>query len=253
MVGFWVQRIGVMVKSPETQMLQPMHSRMSSSRPSSIFFGRKGSAMEGRAAPMKSRMPRLIWETMLSGEVKRPTPTTGLEVSRLTKAVKGSCEPSALKREVVESFDQRAEIDVPEIGQLGQQGHHVATLGVAGDSAIAQQFVGGEAHRDGAGIAHRLLRLLDDLAEQAHPVFEAAAIFVDPVVAPALQEMHRQRQIVAGVAVDDVETGLPGAQRRLAMPAPIRRGYPACPWRAPAPGNRCSPAGAMGPMGAMRL
>ena len=83
-----------------------MHSRMSSSRPSSIFRGRKGSAMEGRAAPMKSRMPRRIWATMLSGEVKRPTPTTGLEVTRLTKAVKGSCEPSVLKREVVESFDQ---------------------------------------------------------------------------------------------------------------------------------------------------
>jgi hypothetical protein len=31
---------------------------------------------------MKSRMPRRIWATMLSGEVKRPTPTTGLEVTR---------------------------------------------------------------------------------------------------------------------------------------------------------------------------
>ncbi len=35
-------------------MLQPMHSRMSSMRPSSILFGRNGSAIEGRAAPMKS-------------------------------------------------------------------------------------------------------------------------------------------------------------------------------------------------------
>jgi hypothetical protein len=46
MVGFWVQRIGAETSSPVTQMLQPMHSRMSSMRPSSIFFGRKGSAME---------------------------------------------------------------------------------------------------------------------------------------------------------------------------------------------------------------
>ena len=48
------------MKSPVTQMLQPMHSRMSSTRPSSIFFGRNGSAIEGRAAPIRSMMPRLI-------------------------------------------------------------------------------------------------------------------------------------------------------------------------------------------------
>ena len=79
-----------MVMSPETQMLQPMHSRMSSMRPSSIFFGRKGSAIDGRAAPMKSRMPRWIWRTIVSGEVKRPTPTTGLVVSCFTQAMNSS-------------------------------------------------------------------------------------------------------------------------------------------------------------------
>ncbi len=87
MAGFWVQRIGEDVRSPEMQMLQPMHSRMSSDRPSAILFGRKGSAIEGRAAPIRSSTPRAIWETMVSGEVKRPTPTTGFVVSRLTKAV----------------------------------------------------------------------------------------------------------------------------------------------------------------------
>ncbi len=67
-------------------MLQPMHSRMSSKRPSSIFLGRKGSAIEGRAAPIISSTPRSICETITSGEVKRPTPTTGLVVSFFTKA-----------------------------------------------------------------------------------------------------------------------------------------------------------------------
>ena len=56
MVGFCVQRIGDIVKSPETQMLHPMHSRMSSSRPSSILRGRNGSAIDGRAAPIRSRI-----------------------------------------------------------------------------------------------------------------------------------------------------------------------------------------------------
>ena len=61
-------------------MLQPMHSRMSSSLPVSIFFGRKGSAMEGRAAPMRSSTPRFTCDTIASGEVNLPTPTTGFEV-----------------------------------------------------------------------------------------------------------------------------------------------------------------------------
>ena len=49
-----------------------------------ILFGKKGSAIEGRAAPMKSTMPRLTCDTMVSGEVKRPTVTTGLLVIDLT-------------------------------------------------------------------------------------------------------------------------------------------------------------------------
>ena len=67
-------------------MLQPMHSRMSSSRPSSIFFGRKGSEMEGRAAPMRSSTPRRICDTIASGEVNRPTPTTGFVVISFANA-----------------------------------------------------------------------------------------------------------------------------------------------------------------------
>ena len=89
-----MQRTGTPSCQLEMQMLQPMHSRISSSRPSRIFFGRNGSAIDGRAPPMKSRMPRRICETMVSGEVKRPTPTTGLLVSVLTKSITGSWLPS---------------------------------------------------------------------------------------------------------------------------------------------------------------
>src|SRR5690625_1851780 len=74
----WVQRMGDMVKSPVTQMLHPIHSLMSSSRPSLILLGKNGSAIEGRAAPIRSKTPDWIWRTISSGEVNRPTPTTGL-------------------------------------------------------------------------------------------------------------------------------------------------------------------------------
>ena len=84
MVGFWVQRIGTDLGSLATQMLQPMHSRMDSSRPSRTLRGRCGSAIEGRAAPIRSRTPRRTAETIASGEVYRPTPTTGLVVQDFT-------------------------------------------------------------------------------------------------------------------------------------------------------------------------
>ena len=103
MLGFWVQRIGVAVESPVTQMLQPMHSRMSSQRPSSIFLGRKGSAIDGRAAPIMSSTPSRTIRTIVSGEVNRPTPTTGLVVSGLSPRTYSSCAPSSAKREVIES------------------------------------------------------------------------------------------------------------------------------------------------------
>ena len=98
-VGFWVQRLIDMVMSPTMQMLQPMHSRMSSTRPSSILRGRKGSAIEGRAQPMKSSVLVRSIFAITSGEVKRPTPTTGLSVRDLMPVTSSYCAASSLNRE----------------------------------------------------------------------------------------------------------------------------------------------------------
>ncbi len=57
MLGFCVHRMGDMVRSPDTHMLQPMHSRISSGWPDWILFGRKGSAIDGLAAPIRSNTP----------------------------------------------------------------------------------------------------------------------------------------------------------------------------------------------------
>ena len=77
--AFWVHQIGpAPISHRETQTLQPMHSRMSSKRPSSIFFGRNGSAIDGRAAPMMSHCPDVMASTITSGSVNRPTLTHGL-------------------------------------------------------------------------------------------------------------------------------------------------------------------------------
>ena len=80
-------------------MLQPIHSRISSNLPSSIFFGRKGSAIDGRAAPIKSTIPSLICANIVSGDVKRPTVTTGLDVSFLIPLTYGVNAASLVKRD----------------------------------------------------------------------------------------------------------------------------------------------------------
>jgi hypothetical protein len=58
---------GPPISQREMQMLQPMHSRMSSSLPSSIFFGRNGIEIDGRQVAMMSSAPSLIASTMRSG------------------------------------------------------------------------------------------------------------------------------------------------------------------------------------------
>jgi hypothetical protein len=70
------------------------------SRPASILRGKNGSAIEGRAAPIKSWAPEAIWLNMVSGEVKRPTLTTGLLVSALRRATTDWQAASLTKREL---------------------------------------------------------------------------------------------------------------------------------------------------------
>ena len=59
--------------------------------------------MLARAPPIKSSTPLRICDTMVSGEVNRPTPTTGRSVMRFTKSMMGSWAPSGRKREAPQS------------------------------------------------------------------------------------------------------------------------------------------------------
>src|SRR5437763_1819724 len=105
-VAFWVQMTGgPPISQREMQMLQPMHSRMSSSRPSSIFLGSHGSEMDGRQVAMMSSLPDLTASTIRSGLVKRPTPRTGFFATFFT----ASCQQK--------EGEQRADVaqDVAEV------------------------------------------------------------------------------------------------------------------------------------------
>ena len=104
-VAFWVQPMWRRTSPFEMHMLQPMQSRMSSMRPVRIFSGRNGSAMFGRAAPIRSQTPDSMISAIRSGSVSRPTPTIGLPVASRTCPVHSSCQPSVKKRDAPESFD----------------------------------------------------------------------------------------------------------------------------------------------------
>ena len=110
MVMFCVHMIWPHWLNFETQMLQPMHSRMSSKRPSEILVGRNGSAIEGRAAPMMSSTPARIKATMSSGLVRRPLPTTGMSGPRmdLPCLMKGVIQPDLRKRDTPASSPHSA-------------------------------------------------------------------------------------------------------------------------------------------------
>ena len=192
-------------------MLQPMHSRMSSMRPSSIFFGRKGSAMEGRAAPMKSMMPLADDAHHGVGRGIAAHPHHRLCRHRLDEGDIFLLEAFLRKARGLAVVRPVGDVDVPQVRHFGQRLDHVAALGLATNTLRAQQLVHRQAHGDRRLVAHRLARVLHHLAEEAQAVVEAAAIFVVPVIVAARQEVLQDRQVMAGIDVDDVEARIEGA------------------------------------------
>ncbi len=156
----------------------------------------------------------------MSGEVKRPTPTTGLLRDALHPARERLLEPLVGEARSLRIHVPGGDVDVPQVRQVREHVHDLARLALV-HAVDADEFLRREAHGDRALVADRFLRIGDELAQQAHAVFERAAVFVAAMIAPLLQEVHRERQVVRGVDVHDVEARTLGAQRRVAMPATI--------------------------------
>ena len=194
----------------EMQTLQPMHSRIWSTRPSAIFDGRNGSAIDGRAAPMKSHWPPRIASAIRSGSVKRPTLTTGLEVTDFATRLYSASWLVAKKRDwagILTPVDG-ADVDVPVVDERIEQGHDCLALPGRPDAAITEpeRFLEGvdrEAEADRA-VVDRLPRLLEDLAQEAAAVLERPAVLIRPPVVERVEEVRGQRRDAAVVA-DQVE------------------------------------------------
>ena len=130
---------------------------------------------------MKSRMPCLICRTMRSGDVKRPTPTTGLRRKRLDAADQVFLRRFGLEPRRAGASLPRAMRKIPEIRKLGMHGDEIAQVRVA-ESRLAHHFIERKPDRDGAAIAHSILRVGNQFLQQARAVVQRAAIFISALI-----------------------------------------------------------------------
>ena len=79
---------------------------------------------------MKSRMPARICRTIASGAVKRPTPTTGFDVSCLMPLHQVLLRAFGLEARGAGAGLPRAVGEIPEVGQVAVHLDEIAHLGV---------------------------------------------------------------------------------------------------------------------------
>jgi len=103
------------------------------------------------------------------------------------------------------------DIDVPQVRQVRQHREDFGTFALAAE-AVGHLLIHRQADRYGTPITHCVASVFNQLAQQAHTVFQRTAVFVGTPVIAWREEMERHAQVVAGVHIDDVETRLPGAQ-----------------------------------------
>ena len=219
-------------------MLHPMHSRMSSGRPSSIFFGRNGSAIDGRAHPTRSTRP-------LAHDRHHPV-GRGVAPHRHHR----------LRRQLLHAVDERfVRAFVPEA-----RGDRVVLPSPRAPGPTDRESRRGDRSRLPPRISPVRPRPRSSSMEIRHgtahvsPTASRVSIRVsfsrrtrfssDPPyssvrrVEPAREEVVQVRQGVSGVDVDEVEAGATGAERRGAVPAADDRGCRASSSPAPGPDRR---------------
>ena len=181
---------------------------------------------------------------MVSGEVKRPTPTTGFVVSALTKAITGVLDAFARKSATLfESLPSApATFTSHRSGSSASSSISLARLAVRAD-ALAGRAI----HRPPCA-APRAQSLPTASARDLDHFAQSRTRFS---IAPPYSSLRRlvrgernwKRQIVMpGIDIDDVEAGaLARAARVAASASHGNRGYRPCPWRArPSAGRICA-------------
>ena len=139
--------------------------------------------MDGRALPMKSAMPRVISESVVSGEVNRPTLITGFFDQVLDKGNVGFLETLRTEPRGREIVHPVADIDVPKIGKVGKHFDDPAALIFPCYAVLADQFIGGEPQCDRHAATNGFQRIFKKFPQKPYAVFQAAPVFIRAAVA----------------------------------------------------------------------
>ncbi len=174
--------------------------------------------MDGRALPMKSAMPRVISESVVSGEVNRPTLITGFFDQVLDKGNVGFLETLRTEPRGREIVHPVADIDVPKIGKVGKHFDDPAALIFPCYAVLADQFIGGEPQCDRHAATNGFQRIFKKFPQKPYAVFQAAPVFIRAAVATPGKKIHRHGDVVAAIETDQVEAGIPGTEDGVAVP-----------------------------------
>ncbi len=183
----------------DTQMLQPMHSRISSTRPSEILVGRNGSAIDGRAAPMMSSTPARINPTMSSGLVRRPLPTTGMADPKNRLALLDEWRhPTGFAKargaRILAPFGIVADLQRHRVDHAfpAKRLEHAYAILAGLDAFRAVQSVDLEARRDAAATPESALQRVQQLDVEPRAVLKAAAVMIRAPVEARFEKLDGQ-------------------------------------------------------------
>ncbi len=185
MVGFWVHRIGSPLGSVDTQMLQPMHSRIDAGPAVADLRRQERVGDRGPRGPDQVEHAAAYRGDHRIRAGVAPDPDDWLGRQALDERDVGllvalRCEPGGGR--VVAPVRH---VDVPQVGELGEHAHDLGRLPIVGDPVGAGQLVDGQAHRHRAVVTDGVQGVLDQLAQEPHAVGQAPAVLVGPVVVPA--------------------------------------------------------------------
>ena len=186
---------------------------MSSGRPSSIFRGSHGSAMLGRAAPIRSHAPD---STIASHPVGRRQPADADDrLGRRLAHLPGPLELPALGEEarrarVLRPLLDRADVNVPQVDEVVGEPYELQALGELDPGAADRRD--GDPACDRAVRAHGLAHRRERLDPHPRAVLERPAVLVVALVVERREHLPEQVG-VAAVDVDDVEAGVARADR----------------------------------------
>ena len=96
---------------------------------------------------------------------------------------------------------------IPKIGQVLVHLDIVPHLGIR-ESQISDRFIKADAQRNCHRVAHSIAHISDDFLTETRAVFQAATVFIAPLIGGAAKEMLEDAKAMRAVKTDQVKASL---------------------------------------------